>query len=53
MGSLSKSKNEITIDDIIASAKKYIDNDEQLDVIKQAYIFAKDKHEGQDRKSVV
>ena len=51
MGSLSKSKNEITIDDIIESAKKYIENDNQLDVIKQAYIFAKDKHEGQLRKS--
>lgn len=48
---MSKLKNEITIEDIISSAKKYIDDEEQFKVIEKAYNFAKEKHDGQLRKS--
>ena len=51
MVSLSKSKSDISIEEIITNAKKYIDNEEQLDTIRKAYEFAKEKHEGQLRKS--
>lgn len=48
---MSKSKSDITIDEIISSASKYIENEKQLDTIRKAYEFAKEKHEGQLRKS--
>ncbi len=48
---MSKPKNDITIFDILDSAKKYIENKEQCEIIKKAYEFAKTKHEGQLRKS--
>ena len=48
---MSKSKSDITIDEIISSASKYIENKEQLDTIRKAYEFANVKHEGQLRKS--
>ena len=51
MSSLSKSKEEITIDLIIEKARSYIEDEEQLAVIEKAYLFAKDKHDGQYRKS--
>lgn len=48
---MSKSKSDITIEEIISSANKYIENEDQLDIIRKAYEFAKEKHEGQLRKS--
>jgi len=53
VSSLSKSKNldDVTIEEIIDHAHEYIDDEEQLSVIKRAYLFAKEKHQGQFRKS--
>ena len=51
MSSLSKVKEEITIDEILSKARTYIEDEEQINIIKKAYQFAKDKHEGQFRKS--
>ena len=51
MSSLSKNNNDITIDEIISKAREYIEDEEQIKVIEKAYLFAKDKHEGQFRKS--
>ena len=48
---MSKSKSDITIDEIISSASKYIEKKKQLDTIRKAYEFANVKHEGQLRKS--
>lgn len=51
MSSLSKSTEEITIELILEKAKSYIEDEEQLAVIEKAYLFAKEKHDGQYRKS--
>lgn len=51
MSSLSKSKENVTIEAILESARSYIEDEEQLAVIEKAYVFAKEKHEGQYRKS--
>jgi len=48
---LSKSREDISLEEIIASAKNYIEDESQLVVIEKAYNFAKEKHEGQYRKS--
>ena len=50
-GSLSKSRDNLTFLEIEEKVKVYIDNEEQLEIIKKAYNFAKEKHEGQFRKS--
>ena len=50
-GSLSKSRNDLTFLEIEEKVKTYIDNEEQLEIIKKAYNFAKQKHDGQFRKS--
>ena len=51
MISLAKKKEEITIDDILSKCSAYIENEDEIQVIKDAYIFAKEKHAGQYRKS--
>ena len=51
MSSLSKSLDNITIEDILSKVRVYIDDEEQVKVIEKAYQFAKNKHEGQYRKS--
>ena len=51
MSSLSHSREDITIDEILEKAHAYIEDEEQLAVIEKAYVFAKEKHEGQYRKS--
>ena len=51
MSSLSKSRDDVTIDEIIEKARGYIEDEEQLAVIEKAYLFARDKHQGQYRKS--
>ena len=50
-GSLSKSRDNLTFLEIEEKVKVYIDNEEQLEIIKKAYNFAKLKHDGQFRKS--
>ena len=50
-GSLSKSRDNLTFLEIEEKVKMYIDNEEQLEIIKKAYNFAKLKHDGQFRKS--
>ena len=51
MSSLSKENEELTIDQIIEEAKKYIEDKEQIKTIQKAYQFAYEKHRGQYRKS--
>ena len=53
MSSLSKSEEntKVSIEEIIEKAKAYIEDEEQIKVIQEAYDFAKLKHEGQFRKS--
>ena len=51
MSSLSKNKDELTLEDIMNSVRTYIEDEEQIAVIEKAYYFAKEKHEGQFRKS--
>lgn len=48
---MSKSRDDITIDEIISKVEEYIEDEEQITIIKKAYLFAKEKHEGQFRKS--
>ena len=40
-----------TFDDVLNECKKYINNAEDLALIKKAYLFANEKHKGQLRKS--
>ena len=53
MSSLSKSEEntKVSIEEIIEKAQAYIEDEEQIKVIQEAYDFAKLKHEGQFRKS--
>lgn len=44
-------KEHVTIEEVLDKAKSYIDDENQLEFIRKAYLFAKDKHEGQYRKS--
>ena len=49
---MSNTKNqELTIKDIVEKTDSYIKDKEQISTIKKAYKFAKEKHEGQFRKS--
>ena len=45
-------KDNIQFEDVLERAKTYIESEEQLKFIEQAYLFAKEKHAGQFRKSV-
>ena len=47
----SKVKDDITYEEILEKIKSYIEKEEQLEVIEKAYLFAKEKHDGQFRKS--
>ena len=40
-----------TIEDVILRAKVYLKNENNINLIKKAYSLAKEKHEGQDRRS--
>lgn len=45
-------KNDLkTLDDLLHQVKKYISNEKEVELIKKAYYFAREKHEGQFRKS--
>ena len=51
MSSLSVNKEDVTIEEILEKARSYIEDEEQIDVIRNAYQFADLKHGGQFRKS--
>lgn len=46
---ISKEIKHLTIDDLINKVKGYIKNKKDLDLIREAYLFAEEKHEGQYR----
>ena len=48
---MSHTKDGLTVQDVLEKAKAYITDEEQLKVIEQAYLFAKEKHAGQYRKT--
>ena len=43
--------DNITFEEVLEKVKSYIEDEEQIKVIQKAYLFAKEKHEGQFRKS--
>ena len=46
------SSNKIyTLDDLIEKARNYITEEDNIELIKKAYYYARDAHEGQMRKS--
>ena len=47
----SKQKDDITFEEVLEKVTQYIENEEQIKVIQEAYLFAKDKHDGQFRKT--
>ena len=51
MSSLSKNLDDIKIEDILEKVHDYIEDEEQIEVIQHAYLFARAKHNGQFRKS--
>ncbi len=44
-------KKSVIFEEVLEEAKKYIHKPENIDLITRAYLFAKEKHEGQFRKS--
>ena len=48
---MTKDLTNYTIDDLIKKCSAYIDNEEEIDKIKRAYLYALDKHSGQYRRS--
>lgn len=44
-------KKSVIFEEVLEEAKKYIHKPENVDLITRAYLFAKEKHEGQFRKS--
>ena len=48
---MSNSNMNVTFEDILDKASLYIEDSNQIDVIKKAYQFAFDKHSGQLRKT--
>ena len=48
---MSHSKDKITIETLLSKAEGYIKEKDELEKIKEAYLFAKEKHSGQYRKS--
>ena len=48
---MSHAKDELTVQDVLEQAKTYITDEEQLQFIERAYLFAKEKHTGQYRKT--
>ena len=51
MSSLSKNLDDITIETVLEKVRTYVEDEEQIKVIEKAYEFAKEKHDGQFRKS--
>ena len=48
---MSKYKEDVTFEGVIEKVNDYIEKEEEIDVIKKAYLFAKEKHDGQLRKT--
>lgn len=48
---MTKSKYLYTIDELIDKVRSYNNDENQIELIKKAYLYAKDKHDGQKRKS--
>ncbi len=48
---MTHAKGELTVGDVLEKAKTYIEDSNQLKFIEDAYLFAKEKHQGQYRKS--
>ncbi len=48
---MSKEIENPTLDDLVVRLKTYIKDEQQLESIKNAYLFAEKKHKGQYRKS--
>ena len=48
---MSHTKEGLVVQDVLEHAKTYIKNDDELQFIEQAYLFAKEKHAGQYRKT--
>ena len=48
---MAKEKKKYTIEDLINKASKYINEEKDLNLIKEAYYYAKEKHTGQFRSS--
>ena len=48
---MTKMNIDITIETLINNSKKYIKSKKNLDLIKKAYLYALDKHEGEYRKT--
>lgn len=49
--SKTKSLDDVKIEDILDKVREYIEDENQISVIENAYLFAKEKHQGQFRKS--
>ncbi len=47
----SKSRDNVTFDEVLEKLSSYITDSEQLNIIKKAYEFALNKHDGQTRLS--
>lgn len=48
---MSKSQDKIKYEDLLIEVKKYITDEKQLEIIDKSYNLAREKHEGQYRKS--
>ena len=48
---MTKDYNKYTIDDLVKKASFYIEKEEELNKIRDAYKFAFEKHSGQYRRS--
>ena len=46
---MTKEKSKYTIEQLINDAKQYIANEDEIKIIRDAYNFATEKHEGQSR----
>ena len=48
---MSQTKSELCFGDVLVKAQAYITDEDQLKTIEKAYLFAKEKHAGQYRKT--
>ena len=48
---MTKTDNNISIETLISKARTYIKNEDEINKIERVYLYAKDKHDGQLRKS--
>ena len=46
---MTKDKKVYSIDDLLDLVKTYIKNEDDINEIKEAYLFAKDVHDGETR----